>query len=101
MVASVLLAGLGFAETASADQMNGRYQVNGLFSEIGAAGVYLKEGLPQCLFDLMYINLRSPEGKAILALLMLAKMSGMTVTRLDYTRDASTTRCVLTGVHVE
>jgi hypothetical protein len=98
---SVLLVGLGFAGTVSADQMNGRYQVQGLFSETGAAGVYLKEGLPQCLFNLMYINLGSPEGNAMLALLTTAKVSRMTVTRLDYTRDANTTRCILTGVHVE
>lgn len=91
----------GFAGSACADQMTGRYHVKTLFSEPGTAGVYLKEGTPQCLFNLMYINLASPEGKAILALLMSAKTSGMAVTRLDYARDASTTKCHLTGVHVE
>lgn len=98
---SVLLIGLVYAGAASADSMSGRYQVQGLFSEQGAAGVYLKEGLPQCLYNLMYIDLGPPEGKAVLALLISAKVSGMTVTRLDYTRDAGTTKCHLTGVHVE
>ena len=97
---SVLLVGVGFAGSASADSMTGRYQVQALFSESGTAGVYLKEGLPQCLFGVMYINLGSPEGKAILALLMSAKVSGMVVTRLDYTRDANT-KCNLSGAHVE
>lgn len=98
---SVLLFGLGFAGGASAESMNGRYQVKALFSEAGAAGVYLKEGLPQCRFDLMYISLATSEGKAILALLMSAKMAGMAVTRIDYVRDASTTMCTMTAVHVE
>lgn len=97
---SVLLIGLSFTGTACADSMNGRYQVQALFSEPGTAGMYLKEGLPQCLFGVMYINLGSPEGKAILALLMSAKISGMVVTRLDYTLDANT-KCNLNGAHVE
>lgn len=98
---SVLLIGLGLTGTACADSMSGRYQVQGLFSEPGVAGVYLKEGLPQGLYNLTYIDIKPPAGKAVPALLMSAKVAGMTVTRLDYTRDASTTKCILTGVHVE
>jgi hypothetical protein len=95
---SVLLVGLGFAGTTCAESMTGRYHVQGLFSEPGAAGVYLKEGLPQCLYNLMYIDITPAAGKAVLALLMSAKTAGMTVTRLDYTRDASTTKCILSPI---
>lgn len=82
---------VGFAGTAGAESMTGRYHVQGLFSEPGAAGVYLKEGLPQCLYNLMYIDITPPAGKAVLAMLLSAKTAGMTVTRLG----------ILTGVHVE
>lgn len=83
-----------------ADQILGTYHVKTLFSEPGTAGVYFEEPLPQCQFGLMYVDLGTTEGKARLALLTSARMGGWPVVRLDYSRDAVTTKCVLFGVHV-
>lgn len=84
-----------------ADQLNGRYHVKSLFSENAqAAGVFVQEGFPGCLYDLMYIDLGTTAGKAQLALLTSAKMGGWVVTRLDFTRT-SNGACWLYGVHVE
>lgn len=89
------------AGSANADQLLGQYKVRSVFAETNDnAGVYFTVDLTQCLYGLMYIDLTSNGGKARLALLMTAKSSGWSATRLDYTKDANG-KCVLYSLHVE
>ena len=98
----IAIAMCGFTITqANAANMYGPYQVKSLFAEsANTAGFFVVEGLPQCLYGLMYIDLSSAAGKGQFALLTSAKMGGWKITRIDYTQSANGA-CWLGGVHVE
>ena len=66
----IAIAMCGFTITqANAANMYGPYQVKSLFAEsANTAGFFVVEGLPQCLYGLMYIDLSSAAGKGQFAL---------------------------------
>ena len=74
--------------------------VKQIFSESDSrGGFYLKEGLKDCMWDLLYIDLSKEAGRAQFSLLKEAKIHNWTLVRIDYEKNSNGT-CNLTGLHV-
>ena len=87
------------ASAASADQILGNKTINRIFSEGGAtAGFYTQEGLPECKWGIMYIDLSKESGKAMFSIALSAKVTGDKINRIDYTVSSSGT-CLANGLH--
>lgn len=70
-----------------------------IFSENqNAAGFYTSEGLSQCMWGIMFIDLSNEAGRAQLSLLLVAKTSGLKIVRMDY--YISDSKCYLSGMHI-
>ena len=65
-----------------------------------AAGFYAVEGIPECKWGIMYMNLSTPTGKGMLSQILTAKSAGFKVVRIDYSVSASGT-CLASGLHIE
>jgi len=75
--------------------------VKRVFSEGSTgAGFYTVEGLPECKYSIMYLNLSTESGKAMFSQLLTAKSAGFKVVRIDYSVLASG-QCVAGGLHIE
>ena len=96
-----LCGGMLVANAAMAETISGSFTVKTVFSENDStAGFTVAQGLPGCLYQIMYIDLSTNGSRARLALLMSAKSAGWKVSRIDYT-IYSNGSCWARGVHVE
>jgi hypothetical protein len=87
---------------ASGTTLNETRTVKRLFSEgTKTGGFYTVEGLPQCLYQIMYINLETDAGKAQFSLLLSAKAASQKIVRIDYSVHPTNGHCDLSGIHVE
>jgi len=85
----------------TADQLLNTYHISRIFAEGSSqAGFYTSEGLPQCLYEIMYIDLSNEGGKAQFSMALTAKTSNQTIKRLDYIVNTGGA-CHLTGMHME
>ena len=101
MFKKVLLIALCLiAPVAISATLQESHTVSQILAEHGnKAGFYTEEGLPQCLWGVMFIDLSNKAGKAHLSLALSAKMGGLKVVRMDYT--VSSEKCFLTGMHIQ
>ncbi len=84
-----------------ADQTLETKSIGQVFSEgSSTAGFYTVEGLPQCKYQIMYIDLSDEAGKAQFSMVLSAKAAGQKVVRMDYNLGPDN-RCDLTGLHVK
>ena len=87
---------------ASAATLNETRTVKRIFSEgTKTGGFYTVEGLPQCLYQIMYINLETDAGKAQFSMLLSAKAANQKIVRIDYSVHSTNGQCNLSGIHVE
>ncbi|CCN48808.1 conserved hypothetical protein [Vibrio nigripulchritudo MADA3029] len=63
------------------------------------AGFYTSEGLLQCKWGIMYIDLSTEAGKAMFSQVLTAKSAGFKVVRIDYTKSGEL--CTATGLHIQ
>ena len=86
---------------AHSAQISSAKTVNRIFTEGSTgAGFYTAEGLPECKWGIMYIDLSKDAGKAMLANVLTAKTAAFKVVRIDYTVSGSGT-CLASGLHIE
>jgi hypothetical protein len=64
------------------------------------AGFYASEGITECKWGIMYLNLSTESGKGMLSQVLTAKSAGFKVVRIDYTVSSSGT-CLASGLHIE
>jgi len=84
-----------------ADTLTDVKTVKRVFSEgASTAGFFSAEGIPQCLYGIMYIDLSKDSGKAQFSMLLSAKAANQKVVRMDYTLGVNG-QCNMTGLHVE
>jgi hypothetical protein len=75
--------------------------VTRIFSEgENGGGFYTAEGLPECKWGIMYINLSTNAGKAMMSQLLTAKSAGFKVVRIDYAVSSSGS-CSASGLHIQ
>ena len=90
-----------YSAVTFADSLNEPRTVKRIFSEgIASAGFVSNEGMTQCLYGIMYLDLSKESGKAQFSMLLTAKASGQKVVRIDYSTDAIG-KCNLSGLHIE
>ncbi|MBL4589099.1 MAG: hypothetical protein JKY11_03345 [Alphaproteobacteria bacterium] len=67
------------------------------------AGFYTVEGLPQCVYGIMYIDLSTDTGRALFSIVLTAKSLNWEIRRMDYylTNETYGTRCNITTIHAE
>lgn len=83
-----------------AEQLLESRTVSKIFAENGNhAGFYTSEGLTQCLWGIMFIDLSTEAGKAQLSMVLAAKLSNQKIVRMDYT--VITQKCWLSGLHIQ
>ena len=63
------------------------------------AGFYTKEGLTQCKWGIMFIDLSSEAGRAQFSMILTAKVAGQKIIRMNYI--ISSEKCRLTGLHTQ
>jgi len=99
---TLMLLAVFLSSGVNADQDDTERMVNKIFAEGAAtAGFYTTETLTECLYGIMYIDLSNEAGKSQLALAITAKATGSKIVRMNYTRDSGTTKCSLTGLHIQ
>lgn len=90
-----------FSSSSIADQLLNTYHVKRIFAESSTiAGFYAAEGLTECKWGIMYIDLSKEAGKAQFSIVLTAKTVNQTITRMDYTVNTDGA-CSLTGIHLE
>lgn len=91
-----------FSAAVYSETLNETRTIKRIFAEgTASGGFYTNEGLPQCLYHIMYLKLDTDTGKAQFSMLLAAKASGQKIVRIDYTVNPSNGKCNLTGFHVE
>lgn len=86
---------------AFANQISTNKTVTRIFSEgENRAGFYTAEGLSECKWGIMYINLSNYAGRAMMSQLLTAKSAGFKVVRIDYAVSSSGT-CSASGLHIQ
>lgn len=84
-----------------ANQISTNKTVTRIFSEgENRAGFYTAEGLAECKWGIMYINLSHYAGRAMMSQLLTAKSAGFKVVRIDYAVSSSGT-CSASGLHIQ
>ena len=75
--------------------------VKRIFSEGStSAGFYATEGITECKWGIMFLNLSTEAGKAMFSQVLTAKSANFKVVRIDYTVSSSGT-CLASGLHIE
>ena len=98
IVTSVLIA---LSSTTLAAQITTPKVVKRIFTEgTVSAGFYAIEGIPECKWGIMYLNLSTDAGRGMLSQVLIAKSAGFKVVRIDYSVRSNDT-CLATGLHVE
>lgn len=94
------------ANTAIADTLTEVKTISSVFSEgTSTAGFYTVEGLSQCKWGIMYIDMHDVNGNEKQAattqfsMVLVAKTAKLKITRMDYT-IASNGTCRLLGLHL-
>ncbi|MBD1557666.1 hypothetical protein HC752_12055 [Vibrio sp. S9_S30] len=83
-----------------AEQILGSKTVLRTFSEGSAkAGFYTTEGLQECKWGIMYIDLSTEAGKAIFSQVLTAKTAGFKIVRIDYSKSGEL--CTARGLHIQ
>lgn len=84
-----------FSNAASSAELNGKH-VNGVGSHTNSSTAYfgLAEGLPDCLYEIVYIDLSTNGGRAAFATVLSARGSGEPLTKIGYTKQTNGT-CTL------
>lgn len=92
----ILISSMSFAE-----QITTPKTVKRIFTE-GAtgAGFFAVEGISECKWGIMYLDLSKESGKGMLSQLLTAKSAGFKVVRIDYAVSSSNT-CLASGLHIE
>ena len=89
-----------FSVFAQAEQILGSKTVLRTFSEGSAkAGFYTKEGLQECKWGIMYIDLSTEAGKAMFSQVLTAKTAGFKIVRIDYSKTGAL--CKANGLHIQ
>lgn len=93
---SVFFSGSIWAES------KGPLTVLRLFSEgANSGGFYPNENIQDvCKWNLIYIDMSTPSGRGMFALLVQAKAQSLNLVRVDFIRNSDTT-CTLTGLHIQ
>jgi hypothetical protein len=98
VVTAVLMS---ISSVAFSAQISAPKTVKRIFSEGSTgAGFYATEGITECRWGIMYLNLSTEAGKAMFSQLLTAKSAGFKVVRIDYTVSSSGT-CLASGIHIE
>ena len=85
----------------SADQLQRPFTVKQIFAEGNTtAGFYPYEPLPECKWNIMYLDLTKESGKASFSLLIAAKAASYTIRRIDYTVSSLGT-CLASAIHIQ
>ena len=89
-----------FTSTVLAEQALNLH-VGQIFAESAStAGFYPAEGLKDCKWDIIYIDLSKEAGQAQFKLLISSKKEKWTLMRVDYKKQEDGT-CVLTSLHAK
>lgn len=84
-----------------AEQLSTPKTVKRIFTEgSAAAGFYTVEGISECKWGIMYLDLSTEAGKGMLSQVLTAKSTGFKVVRVDYTVSSNGT-CQASGLHIE
>ncbi|CCN35975.1 conserved hypothetical protein [Vibrio nigripulchritudo SFn27] len=98
IIASVLMS---VSSALLAAQISTPKTVKRVFSEgATSAGFYTVEGIPECKWGIMYLNLSTEAGKGMFSQVLTAKSAGFKVVRIDYAVSSSGT-CQASGLHIE
>lgn len=90
-----------FSTTLFAEQLSEVRTPNIIFAEGGnVAGFNTKEGLSQCLYQVMYIDLSNEAGKAQLSMVLSAKAAGQKIVRITYYIDTKG-MCRVKGLQIQ
>ncbi|MDX1303029.1 hypothetical protein [Photobacterium sp.] len=90
-----------FSAPLAAEQITTPKTVKRVFSEgTTSAGFYTNEGISQCKWGIMYMDLSTESGKAQFSQVLTAKTAGFKVIRIDYTIRSSGT-CLASGIHIQ
>lgn len=99
MYKKLVLLLLLFSPYCMAERLTGPIKISRVFSEgTSTGGFYSEEGFPQCKWGVMYIDLGNETGKAQFSILLAAKVSNSSITRIDYDIDGSGI-CKIKGLH--
>lgn len=98
---ALMVLTLSFAGSVWADS-RGPLTVLRVFSEgATSAGFYPNENIQDvCKWNLIYLDMSTPSGRGMFALLMQAKAQSLSLVRVDFVRNSDTT-CTLTGLHIQ
>ncbi|GLX85931.1 hypothetical protein tloyanaT_21830 [Thalassotalea loyana] len=92
---------LFFCSYAESKSLNEVRTVSRIFSEAGnTAGFYTVEGLADCKWQIMRIDLATEAGRAMFSQVLTAKSAGFKIVRIDYSISADGT-CKALGLHIE
>jgi hypothetical protein len=98
IITSVLIS---ISSVSLAAQISTPKTVKRIFTEGSTgAGFYAVEGISDCKWGIMYLNLSTEAGKGMLSQVLTAKSAGFKVVRIDYTVSSSGT-CLASGLHIE
>ena len=98
IITSVLMS---ISSVVLAAQITTPKTVKRIFTEGStSAGFYAVEGMTECRWGIMYLNLSTEAGKGMLSQVLTAKSDGFKVVRIDYSTSASGT-CLASGLHIE
>ena len=96
---ALVLSSISFVSLAN--QITTPKIVKRIFSEGSTtAGFYTVEGISECKWGIMYLNLSTESGKGMFSQVLAAKSAGFKVVRIDYTVSTSGT-CQASGLHIE
>ncbi|MDO6708530.1 hypothetical protein [Photobacterium sp. 1_MG-2023] len=81
-------------------EINQSLTITQVFSEgTTTAGFYTAEGIKDCQWEIMYLDLSTESGKAMFSQVLAAKSAGFKVVRIYYNKKESGT-CTATGLHI-
>ncbi|QUJ67370.1 hypothetical protein KDD30_15230 [Photobacterium sp. GJ3] len=95
---------ISFSSSVMANQsdleINQSFTITTVFSEgTTTAGFYTAEGIKDCQWGIMYLELSTESGKAMFSQVLAAKSAGFKVIRIDYKKNENAT-CTATGLHI-
>ena len=98
IITSVLIS---LSSVALAAQISTPKTVKRIFTEGSTrGGFYAVEGISECQWGIMFVDLSTAAGKGMLSQLLTAKSAGFKVVRIDYSVSGSGT-CLASGLHIE
>ena len=97
LLITLIISGFASATTSTLDRA---LSVHKVFAEGNYnGGFYPTEPLPECKWNLMYVDLSTEGGRGMFSLLISAKAADQKLSRIDYeVRDSGT--CLIKGLHI-